>query len=66
MKRYHAATNERPNVALCDTFVVGDEIVTMAELYRSDGRYFDCVECHRRLSGDRRHVRPMVEEMPTL
>lgn len=35
-----------------------DQVVPIAELHRPDGRHFNCVRCHKILSGNQKHVAP--------
>ena len=43
---------------LCGELEPGDDVITMEEAQDPDGRHFDCVNCHRALTFNRRHARP--------
>jgi hypothetical protein len=45
--------------SICDNEVVAtDTIVTIEEALDPDGSHFNCVDCHKKLTGGRRHSEP--------
>lgn len=48
---------------LCDEMDEGDQLAPEAEARRADGRHFNCVRCHKRLTGGRRHMAPPVVDI---
>lgn len=58
---YHLAASERqPLTPLCppEYWRSGDVIVPTDEANNPDGRHFNCVNCHKRLTGGNAHALP--------
>jgi hypothetical protein len=55
-----AAPEESALSTLCGELDPGDadEVISLDEAQRADGRHFDCVLCHIRLTGGRKHSHP--------
>jgi len=54
----HLAEADEPAGTLCGELDPGDEVISLDEAQRADGRHFDCVLCHMRLTGGRKHSHP--------
>lgn len=59
-KTYHLVRTGFVSPA-CDEYREGDELVPELEANTPGGRHFNCVECHKNLTGGHAHV-PAPEE----
>lgn len=57
---YHA-TQDGLNPA-CGEFDPHDQLVPLNEALLEGGRHFNCVACHKALTGNQRHSRPAEGE----
>lgn len=57
---YHLARDDTPATPICaeEFWREGDVTVTEAEAGTSSGRHFNCVHCHKVLTGGHRHMPP--------
>lgn len=57
MANYHLALAGETE-AVCNEAQPGEPVVPWDEAHDPAGRHFNCVACHRTLTGDQRHVPP--------
>lgn len=63
MKTYHLENRQLAGTPACgNSLEPGDEVVPEEEAAHPEGRHFNCVDCHKLLTGGQRHVRPPMEE----
>lgn len=45
--------------ALCENEADLDDLITLEEALVSEGWHFDCVDCHKKLTGGKSHSEPL-------
>jgi hypothetical protein len=58
---YHLESRTFRDTACCGNLSPGDIIISNDEAEDPNGRHFNCVECHKVVSGGLKHVRPAEE-----